>query len=319
MQSDWVFPSGGQEADDLLHGAIDLHHHGYPEFSSRYRPRLNDVDELTVCRSAGMRGIVLKSHMWPTVGRAHLLRQMVPGMEVYPSITLNSVVGGFEPIAVESAAEQGARVMFMPTWSARHGLERGRIHQFMGTYVPRLGTMTADRGLTVTDPSNRVRAEVRECLAVAAQYDMLVCTAHISPAESLVLAQCAKDYRIEEIVFTHPSSRSVEASPEQVRDMLQLGAIYEFCINNFMPEMQRLSPRKAMDIIGDNRPEQFVFTTDSFYDSDPPGAEAMRIMIATMLRAGLPAAAMRKMVKTNPERLLKLPAIDHIEAVLAQP
>lgn len=133
-------PGGPLPADQLLQGAIDLHHHGYPEFTFRCQARLEDATEFELCRHAGMAGIVLKSHMWPTVGRAYLLRTIVPGIEIIPSITLNTVVGGFNPAAVESrrskaracsSCRPGAR----PTLSSAEGsasisagiLERSRL------------------------------------------------------------------------------------------------------------------------------------------------------------------------------------------------
>jgi Family of unknown function (DUF6282) len=299
-------PDGAQPADDLLKGAIDLHHHGYPEFTFRCRTRLDDADELAVCRDASMRGVVLKSHMWPTVGRAYLLRRLVPGIEIYPSITLNAIAGGFNPIAVESAAEQDARVMFMPTWGAANDIERGGFSRFMASYLPHAKTLTPDRGLRVTGTDGKVLPEVKECLAVAAQYKMLVCTAHIAPRESVALAAAAKDFGIAEIVFSHPDSKSVGASRDDIREMARLGAVIEFCINGFMPGIQRTSPATVMEIVGDVGADKVIFTTDSFYEAEPPGAEMMRIIIATMLRVGMKPDDLRKLVRTNPERLLHL-------------
>lgn len=298
-------PGGPQSADELLRGAIDLHHHGYPEFSFRCQTRLDDADELAICRDAGMCAVVLKSHMWPTVGRAYLLGRLVPGIAVIPSITLNTVVGGFSPIAVESAAEQGARVLFMPTWSAANDIERGGFSRFMAGYLPQARSLASDGGLRVTDAAGKVLGEVKECLAVAAQYKMLVCTAHIAPRESIALAGAAKEFGIDEIVFTHPDSKSVGASRDEIREMARLGAVYEFCINGFMPGIQRMSPSRALEIVAEVGADKVVFTTDFFYEAEPPGAEMMRIILATMLRVGASADDLRKMVKTNPERLLR--------------
>jgi hypothetical protein len=299
-------PDGAQPADDLLQGAIDLHHHGYPEFTFRCRPRLDDADELAICRDAGMRGIVLKSHMWPTVGRAYLLRRLVPGIDIYPSITLNAVAGGFDPIAVESAAEQGARVVFMPTWGAAHDIERGGFSRFMAAYLARAKSLKPEKGLRVVGADGKVLTDVKECLAVAAQYKMLVCTAHIAPRESIALAEAAKDIGIAEIVFSHPDSKSVGATRDEIREMAQRGAIIEFCVNGFMPGIQRTSPRTAVEIIEEVGADKAIFTTDSFYEAEPPGAEMMRIIIATMLRIGMKIDDLRKMVRTTPVRLLQL-------------
>ena len=70
-------------ADELLHGAIDVHHHGYPEVSFDLRTRQDDVDGLRFARDAGMAGIVFKSHMWPTVGRVYHLQRLVPEVAAF--------------------------------------------------------------------------------------------------------------------------------------------------------------------------------------------------------------------------------------------
>ena len=59
-------PTGPQTPDHLLRGAVDLHHHGFPEFTLDHPTRLDDAAELAHARAAGMAGIVLKSHFFPT-------------------------------------------------------------------------------------------------------------------------------------------------------------------------------------------------------------------------------------------------------------
>ena len=297
-------PGGPQPADELLQDAIDLHHHGYPEFTFRSHTRLEDSAELTLCREAGMAAVVLKSHMWPTVGRAYLLKNIVPGIEAISSVTLNTIVGGFNPIAVESAAEQGARVVFMPTWSAANDLQRGGFNKYLAKYLKGVAAMSPEKGLRLTSERGAILPEVRECLSVAATYRMLLCTAHISPRESIALAECAKEYGIEEVIFSHPDSRSVGATKDDIKEMMRLGAAFEFCVNGFMPGIQRSSPRSVMEIVDQYGAEHVILTTDYFHEVDPPGSEMLRIMLSTLLGAGMKQSDLRKMVNDNPRRLL---------------
>jgi hypothetical protein len=299
-----VPPAGAHASDEILKGAIDLHHHGYPEFTFRCRTRLEDADELAHSRDAGMAGLVLKSHMWPTVGRAYLLRSMVPGIEIFPSITLNTIVGGFNPLAVESAAEQGARVVFMPTWSAAHDLERRGFSSFIAKYLTHMRELTPERGLRVTSASGKVLPEVRECLAVAGQYNMLICTAHISPKESIALAECATAYKISGIIFSHPDSRSVGATQEDIQEMVALGASSEFCVNGFLPGSQRISVRAAIEILGRIGADNAIITTDFFHEMEPPGSEMLRMLVSALLANGVSEDDLRKLVNRNPRKLL---------------
>lgn len=295
----------GALADALLSGAYDIHRHGYPEVSFDCGTRLSDVDNLISSRNAGFKAVVLKSHFWPTVGRAYHLSNLVPGIEVIPSITLNRVVGGFDPIAVESAASQGARVMWFPTWSAANDIERGGISkQIMPNYLKRTAVLPSDYGLRVTDAGGKVLSEVRECLAVAAEHDMLVCTGHISARESIALAGAAKDAGIQRLVFTHPDSGTVGATLEQIDEMVNLGAICEVCAIGFMPLYMRMRIAEMIGLIERIGSSKIVLTSDYFFDWFPPASEAIRLVVGTLLHCGVSIDAVKDMICRNPARLV---------------
>ncbi len=114
--------------DRLLRGAIELHAHGYPEFSLRLRGRVHDIEWAQLARDAGMRAIVIKSQVFPTVERASLVRKVVPGIEVFGGITLNHPMGGLNPLSVEVAGELGGKVVWMPTWSSKNDLSKSQFY-----------------------------------------------------------------------------------------------------------------------------------------------------------------------------------------------
>ena len=58
---------------------------------------------------------MLKSHYVPTAERAAVVRAAVPGVDALGSITLNAGVGGLNALAVEIAAREGARIVWLPT------------------------------------------------------------------------------------------------------------------------------------------------------------------------------------------------------------
>ena len=75
-------------ADELLRGAIDLHVHGYPEISLDVRTRVEDFEIASLAQESGMGGFVLKSHVWPTVGKVYYLKKKFPKLHIISSITL---------------------------------------------------------------------------------------------------------------------------------------------------------------------------------------------------------------------------------------
>jgi hypothetical protein len=289
-------------ADELLRGAIDVHHHGYPEIAFDHRTRMDDVDELRLARDAGMAAIVFKSHMWPTVGRVYHLRRLVPGIEAIASITLNPVVGGFSPMAVESAARQGAAVLFMPTWGAAHDVSRRGMSNHM-RHILKHVDIPGD-GLRIVDEHGRVKPEVRECLSVAAEYGMAVASGHIAPRETIALAGAAKDVGIDTILFQHPDSNSTAATRDEIYEAAQNGAIIELCALGFLPPFQRISVSDALEIIREVGPSQIVLTTDYFFDWAPPGPETLRMLIGILLSRGVSTIDIQTMVRDVPQRYL---------------
>ena len=104
-----------------MRGAYDLHVHVEPDVMRR---RVTDLQLARRCRDVGLAGFALKSHYVPTAERAAVLNEAlnheVPGgkVRVLGALTLNSSVGGLNPIAVEIAAREGARILWMPTLDA---------------------------------------------------------------------------------------------------------------------------------------------------------------------------------------------------------
>src|ERR1700761_3934375 len=96
----------------LLRGAYDTHIHVAPDVVPR------SVDDLTLARQfaeLGMDGFVLKSHYTSTAERASVVRAAVPQINALGAIVLNRAVGGMNALAVEVAAREGVRTVWMPT------------------------------------------------------------------------------------------------------------------------------------------------------------------------------------------------------------
>jgi len=158
-----------------------MHYHGFPEITLDIKARLDDVQVLQLAKELEMRGIVIKSQMWPTMGRVYHLRQRVPDIECFASITLNSIVGGLSPWVVEAAARQGAKVVWFPTWNAAHKKGEGGFARMMKAWFP---TMTFEPGLSCIDSSRKVTPDVQAIIRLAKDMNLVLCTGHISPVEA---------------------------------------------------------------------------------------------------------------------------------------
>jgi len=292
--------------DEMLDGAVDLHCHVDLEFSrSMFRKALPEWEWLPRAEAAGMRAVLLKSHLWPSVSVSPFLDRLYSGtVEVATSITLNPTAGGLDPWAVEAAVQMGASAIFMPTWGSRNDRERGGFHRRLAgafdEFDPeRLST------LSITDESGALRDSVQQILRIAHENGLMLSTGHVSWQESLQLAREAEAIRFGRLVFGHPLSGSVGAPPDAVQEAARLGAYIEFCWPTIAPG--RHDPAEVVQIVGEVGADRVVLTSDYFGGSNPSPSDLLRMLLGALYDAGLSLEAIRAGVATNPAHLLGLP------------
>jgi hypothetical protein len=293
--------------DQLLQGAIELHAHAYPEFSLRMRGRVHEIEWAQLARAAGMRAIVMKSQVFPTVERANLVRRVVEGIEVFGGITLNHPVGGLNPLAAEVAGELGGKAIWMPTWSSKNDLSKSQFYlNRMKAYIRTLSQIVPgpEAGIEIVD-GGKLKPVVKEIVQIARDHKMYVSSGHLSIQESLVLVEeCSK----EGVPFTlaHPFSRSVGASIEEQKEVAKRGGYVEHCFITTMPMHQRLELSRIVEAIQEVGPSRTVLTTDAIQTWNPPPPELMRMYVASLLQLNVKEEAIRKMIQENPSKILGL-------------
>ncbi len=293
--------------DRLLQGAIDLHAHAYPEFSLRMRGRVHDIEWAELAREAGMRAIVMKSQVFPTVERAQLVRKMVPGIEVYGGIALNHPVGGLNPLAVEISGELGGKVVWMPTWSSQNDLSKSQFYlKRMKAYLKTLNKVLSgpEEGLTILE-GGKLKPVVKDIVQIARDHRMIVSSGHLSVQESLILVkECRKN--TVPFLLGHPFSRSVGASISDQQEIAKRGGYIEHCFITTMPMHQRLELSRIVEAIRKVEPSHTVLTTDAIQAWNPPPPEVMRMYIGSLLHLGVSEESIRKMIQENPLKILRL-------------
>lgn len=292
-------------ADELLTNAIDMHCHCYPEFSLEAKKRMEDVEWITLAARMGMRGAVLKSHFWPTVTNVYFLEKQIPeGFKLFSSITLNVNCGGLAAYAIEAAASMGAKVVWMPTWSARNDQRVQSMSCMIKRFIPSLENYKIE-GISVLDSQGLV-PEAKKIIQLAHEKDLILFTGHLSAAEGVEIARYAKEIGFKKLVFGHPDNPSINASIQEMKEVSSSGAYVEFCFLGTLPLLQRKHPRDMVNLIREVGAERCILTTDSFYDWVPPEPEIMRMGIANLLELGISEDEMRMMVQHNPAKLLGL-------------
>jgi hypothetical protein len=268
--------------------------------------RVEDLEAAQLASQAGMKGFVLKSHMWPTVGRVYQIRNQIKGIEVWPSIALNTSAGGFSPWTLESALKQGVKVIWMPTWSAKNDIQRGGFSRVMKKWLTTLNQIEPRDGLTVFNDSGEIDRKVKDILALAKDYDVAVSTGHLSPEEGLAVAREAKKMGLKKLIFCHPDSRAVGAQMEHVKAMAEMNFFIEFTFLGLLPAFWRISIQEICQRIKEIGAERSILTTDTFFEWTPPPSEMMRMYISSLLDQGITGDEIEIMAQKNPSELLNV-------------
>ena len=292
----------------LLRDGIDLHVHGQPDVSRRFANRGADVEVARLAHAYGLRGWVLKSHLWPTMDRAGLIRDALTDIdfEVYGSITLNPPAGGVSVTVVELAASHDAKVIFLPTWGSAADVERGGYIPTRLTIVaPSFPPYAAAHAISLTDGNGALTGAVREVLDACRDLDLSVATGHAGLDESRAVAEyCAGNGA--RVLITHPLHYIDK--PSKLTEFTQLGAFVEFCNAPLLHPDGHLGIRDvyaALEAVG---PERSVLTTDIFSRWVPPEPEALRMFAEQLSYLGISAGDIRQMLVANPRRFLGLTA-----------
>jgi len=280
--------------DHLLKDAIDMHMHPGPGAMCR----LDAIDAARQAQQAGMRAIVLKSHPGG-VAVANMVSQMVPGIKVLGSVTLNFEVGGLNHYAVSSAAMAGARVVWMPTFAAANSIDKMR-----GLGLPLQG-----EGISLLDKTGKLVPEMDAILKLIKKFDMVLASGHISPQETFVLFHEAQKMGVKRMVVTHPLDAEFSEkvfTVDELKQLAKIGAYSEFTLVGILPNEFCHDPVKIVKNIKDIGPEHCIISTDLGQPQNPLPVEGMRLFIATLLHHGLTQKEVEQMVKINPAVLLGL-------------
>jgi hypothetical protein len=275
-------------ARELLRGAFDTHMHISPDVVERI------TDDITLARKfqeLGMAGFVLKSHYGSTAERAAVVRAAVPGVHVLGAIALNRAVGGINPLAVEIAAREGARTVWLPTVdSVNESHERDAPP---GAKVPvwvKLQVDLREQGIEippvpVVDAHGSLLPEVYEVLGMVARHKMCLATGHLSRDEIFTVVDAAVDSGVETIVVTHPEFPSQDLSVDDQKALADKGALLERCFTT--PHTGKVTWEQWIENIRATGPERSVLSTDLGQVFNPPVEDGMPLMVDRLLDAGL--------------------------------
>lgn len=283
--------------DRLLVGAIDTHVHSGPSIALRGIDHLELVREMS---QAGFAAVITKDHDYSGVMTAALIRKHFPELRtrIYSGITLNNVVGGLNPYAVEHTAAMGGKVVFMPTLAAEHHLEWEKTSGWV--HPASTQKMRPAAGIPVLDANKQLRDDTKEILDVVARTGVALASGHLHISETWIVFEEARRRGVKTLILTHPED-IVEASLNDVRGIAAMGAFVEHSLCMFL-EGSKFKTRTGEDLrqhIEAAGVDQTIMCSDLGQTGVFSPLEGFRRGIRLCIELGYDDAQIRKMVSTN--------------------
>ena len=295
-------PALESRVDALLKGAVDMHCHSGPSVMPRC---LDHIEALQEASSAGMRALLFKDHYYSATPITELLkgRYRHLGVEMLSGVPLNDTSGGFNPFAVDHGLKLGARLVWMPTFSAANHIRHNHRKNMLATKVP----MLAPTMLTVVDERGGLKDEVKFILDQIAEFDAVLSAGHLHISEIWPLFEEAAKRGVKRRLVQHPTY-TIDASLADIRELAGGGAFLEHSLCMFIDEsrFKHWSGEELKEMITAGTVEQTILGSDLGQVRNPTPVTGFRAVIRLCIGQGYGDEEIRKLVGANAARLLGL-------------
>lgn len=294
-----------ERARQLVRGGYDMHVHIDPDFVPRI---IDDVGLARRCLELGLAGFQMKSHYNSTAERARTVNAAVPGVRAIGAIVLNRALGGINALAVEIAAREGARTVWMPTVNSVNEMEE--VHSFApGAVMPvwmKFEVSLREAGVeaepvAVLDADGKLLPSVVKVFEVAARHQMVLATGHLARDEIFAVVDGALAAGIRDVVVTHPEFPSQDLSIEDQVALANRGALLERCFTT--PYTGKVSWERVFDGVRATGVTNNVLSTDLGQVFNPPVEDGLALFADRFLEAGFSEEEVQAMAVTNTRRL----------------
>lgn len=275
--------------ENLLQGIYDLHVHTSPDVAPR---KCGDPELAERFSAAKMRGFAIKCHFADTSARAVLLQERFPQLRIVGGITLNRAAGGLNPYAVERSAQIGGKMVWFPT------LESRAYQAYQHRNDP---AADLEGYLSVCNANGELLPDALRVLDVAAKYNMVVGTGHISADEGMALVKAAAERNCR-IVLTHADNPADLYTIEQQKKAVDLGAYVEH--SYFTVCHNRTSIEEVAAQIRAVGCDHVILTSDLGQLNSPYPEEGLAQYLSLLHENGFTHDELRQMTVRVPEALL---------------
>jgi FMN phosphatase YigB (HAD superfamily) len=278
--------------DPALTGAIDLHAHYGPD---SYDRQWDAFEVVKLAKERGMRAVVLKNHWSESAGLAQLIRKYgTQGIEVFGAVTLDTPVGGVNPMAVRYMSDvegKWGRIVWMPTHDSEHEVNYNK----------------ETRAKAIVSRNGKLIPEVFEVLDLIKERNLTLATGHVEPEEALEIMAEAKKRGITKIIVTHPllGPQFTYMSLPQLQESVKLGGAVEITAGTLFRD--GAAKTRAIEFIKALGTQNVFVASDSGLVGTPNHPDALAMAAKSLRAAGFTEQDLKRMFKDTPARLIGLP------------
>ena len=286
--------------ENVLEGAIDLHHHQEPDERER---NMDIIDASLYARLRGMRGAAFKSHSQQTATTTWLAAKMVPGFLPIAVIDLNLVHGGLNPHAVDNfativkkrqnpAADIG--IVMLPSDTSCY---QRQVEKSNEPCVP-------------ISKDGKLLPETLAIIGLVKKHGLVLASGHASPDDCVLLAREAQRQGVPYTV-THANLNTTPPMLDlaHAQDVARAGGFVEFASQSQRPGNPTLERRntRTADLIRMLGPQHAILVTDLGQANNEPAPDGLASFVMNLRAKGFTKDETDVMTKINPAKLLGLP------------
>jgi hypothetical protein len=277
---------------------------------------LDHIEALHDAASVGMRAMLIKDHYFSATPITELLSRQFShlGVTLLSGVPLNNALGGFNIYAVDHGIALGARLVWMPTFTAKNHIDAGaKKKSFPHTTMKLL----EPEPLTVLDSKGKIIEEVKPILDLIAKHDIVLSAGHLHISEIFPLFEEAKKRGVTRLLVNHPTF-IIDASHDDIRTLVGMGAYIEHSFCMFIEIKRGKEPRwtaqELETLIKVGTVERTILASDLGQAGNDRPVDGFRSIINTCIDLGYSDVQIRRMISDNAADLIGL---DIAQAALA--
>jgi hypothetical protein len=288
-----------------VRGGFDPYVHAAPDFAPR---RITDLELAARCLELGLAGFGLMSHYTATAERAAVVNAAAGAPVALGSIVLNDAVGGLNATAVEVAARQGARFVWLPTVSSVGEFAKveradpdGNVPVWVRFELELRAAGAAPRPVPVLDEAGAPLPALLAVLDVVARHGLVLNTGHLSRHELFPVVDAALAAGVQTVVVTNPEFPSHRLSPEDQVALAERGALLQRALTT--PYTGKCTWEQTFAATRAVGAAHTVWSSDLGQVFNPPVEDGLALLADFHLEAGFSEDEVRMMAVENTRRV----------------